>query len=257
VAPRKPSSARGGIRVDVVRHIVRIIGEAREIGTGEAARQHLLAGVMHDLGAAVGGVVLDGNYRIGFKNTIEAATLRGFDSASMQAFVIHDTEGSDVNPYHAEMMSTMTENNAGQVLSTVVAKSEWEGSTFVNEYTRPVGLDHFAGSIRTLGKFRGEGIGLMRERTDRPFSQHDRDVLEVYMHEAPRFFASTPSSLPPRLRRVLEALSTGASEKQIAAQLGLSPHTVHQYVKGLFRRYRVHSRMELVEAIHAGRLADQ
>ena len=240
----------------MVRHIVRTIGEAREIGVGEAARRHLLSGVMHDLGAAVGAIVLDGKYRIGFKNTIEGATLAGFDGASLQAFRVHDTEGSDVNPYHARMMSTLSEHSAGDVLRTVVAEPAWEGSAFANEYARPFGLDHFVGSVRTLGGFRGEGIGLMRERSDRPFDEHDRDVLAVYMHEAPRFFVEAPAPLAPRFRRVLEALSTGASEKQIAAKLGSSPHTVHQYVKALFKRYRVHSRMELVEALNAGRLSE-
>lgn len=254
MVPRTANPAHGRIRTEVVRRIVRTIAEAREIGIGELARQHLVAGVMRDLGAAVGAIVLDGNYRIGFKNTVEAATLAGFDAASVRVFSIHETKGSDVNPYHAKMMSMSSTRIPGDVISTVLSKAAWERSVYVNEHTRPVGLDHFVGSIRLLGPFRCEGITVMRECDDRPFKQEDRDVLAVYMHEAPRFFVATPAPLPPRLRRVLEALSTGASEKQIAAQLGLSPHTVHQYVKDLFRRYRVHSRMELVEALHARRL---
>ncbi|HTO96771.1 MAG TPA: LuxR C-terminal-related transcriptional regulator, partial [Myxococcales bacterium] len=40
----------------------------------------------------------------------------------------------------------------------------------------------------------------------------------------------------------------GRSEKQVAAQLGLSLHTVHDYVKGLHRRLGVQSRGELLAA---------
>jgi DNA-binding NarL/FixJ family response regulator len=52
--------------------------------------------------------------------------------------------------------------------------------------------------------------------------------------------------LPPRLREVLAGLARGLSEKQVAAELGLSPHTVHDHVKALHRRLRVQSRGELL-----------
>ena len=52
--------------------------------------------------------------------------------------------------------------------------------------------------------------------------------------------------LAPRLRQTLERLLAGDSEKQIAARLGVSPHTVHVYVKGLYRHYGVNSRGELL-----------
>lgn len=54
------------------------------------------------------------------------------------------------------------------------------------------------------------------------------------------------SGLPPRLRRVLAHLLQGESEKQVAARLELSPHTVHEYVKQLYRRLGVSSRSELM-----------
>jgi DNA-binding CsgD family transcriptional regulator len=38
----------------------------------------------------------------------------------------------------------------------------------------------------------------------------------------------------------------GDSEKQVAGHLGVSPHTVHVYVKGLYRHYEVNSRGELL-----------
>ncbi|WP_146652483.1 LuxR C-terminal-related transcriptional regulator [Labilithrix luteola] len=38
-------------------------------------------------------------------------------------------------------------------------------------------------------------------------------------------------SLSPRIEATLEHLLTGASDKEIAVRLDLSPHTVRQYVK--------------------------
>ena len=52
-------------------------------------------------------------------------------------------------------------------------------------------------------------------------------------------------SLSPRMHQTLERLLAGDSEKQIAARLGLSRHTVHVYVKTLYRRFEVCSRGEL------------
>jgi DNA-binding CsgD family transcriptional regulator len=54
------------------------------------------------------------------------------------------------------------------------------------------------------------------------------------------------TQLPPRVRPVLERLMLGDSEKEVAATLGLSNHTVHQYIKILYRRFDVSSRGELM-----------
>jgi DNA-binding CsgD family transcriptional regulator len=52
--------------------------------------------------------------------------------------------------------------------------------------------------------------------------------------------------LSPRMRQTLDRLLAGDSEKQIAIKLGVSPHTVHVYVKSLYRGFDVNSRGELL-----------
>lgn len=52
--------------------------------------------------------------------------------------------------------------------------------------------------------------------------------------------------LSPRERQTLELLLTGHAEKQIANQLSISRHTVHVYVKSLYKRFDVNSRGELL-----------
>jgi DNA-binding NarL/FixJ family response regulator len=52
--------------------------------------------------------------------------------------------------------------------------------------------------------------------------------------------------LSPRMRQTLDCLLAGDSEKQIARKLALSPHTVHVYVKALYRGFDVCSRSELL-----------
>jgi DNA-binding CsgD family transcriptional regulator len=52
--------------------------------------------------------------------------------------------------------------------------------------------------------------------------------------------------LSPRERQTLELLLNGDAEKQIANRLSLSKHTVHVYVKSLYKRFDVCSRGELL-----------
>jgi DNA-binding NarL/FixJ family response regulator len=65
-------------------------------------------------------------------------------------------------------------------------------------------------------------------------------------------FSAPPPAIPqglklsPRMRQTLERLLAGDSEKQIAAKLAVSPHTVHVYVKELYRGFEVSSRGELL-----------
>jgi DNA-binding CsgD family transcriptional regulator len=52
--------------------------------------------------------------------------------------------------------------------------------------------------------------------------------------------------LSPRQSQTLDLLLAGDGEKQIAAKLKLSRHTVHDYVKGVYRCFGVNSRAELL-----------
>ena len=52
--------------------------------------------------------------------------------------------------------------------------------------------------------------------------------------------------LSTRMRQTLQGLLAGEAEKQIANRLNLSRHTVHVYVKALYRHFGVSSRGELL-----------
>ncbi len=54
------------------------------------------------------------------------------------------------------------------------------------------------------------------------------------------------ADLSPRQRQTLSLLLRGMSEKQIAGELQLSVHTVHVYVKSIYRNFQVSTRSELL-----------
>lgn len=64
--------------------------------------------------------------------------------------------------------------------------------------------------------------------------------------------ASHKAKLTPRQSEVLELLVEGMSAKQIAVRLQLSYHTVNEYIRAIYQRYRVSSRAELLSVVHKG-----
>lgn len=56
------------------------------------------------------------------------------------------------------------------------------------------------------------------------------------------------AGVTPAQRRVAALLLTGLTESDIATKLGLSYFTVHNHVKEIYRRYRVHSRLQFINA---------
>jgi DNA-binding NarL/FixJ family response regulator len=57
--------------------------------------------------------------------------------------------------------------------------------------------------------------------------------------------------LSPRECGIVRAVFDGASEKDAARDLGLSPHTVHTYVWRIYRKLHVQSREELLVRVFA------
>jgi DNA-binding CsgD family transcriptional regulator len=52
--------------------------------------------------------------------------------------------------------------------------------------------------------------------------------------------------LTPTERRVLQELLSGKTEKQIAARLGVTPGSAHQYVTAIYRKFGTRGRTELM-----------
>lgn len=91
----------------------------------------------------------------------------------------------------------------------------------------------------------------------------DESILQVMRGEAPmspaiaahllrRWRGPAPASatglpaLAPRELQLLECLARGLSYREAAEELALSPHTVGDYVKGIYRKLSVNSRGEAV-----------
>jgi DNA-binding CsgD family transcriptional regulator len=78
------------------------------------------------------------------------------------------------------------------------------------------------------------------------FLRNVGDEKSAAHHDSPVQGEPALPAMSPRLRQTLDLLLAGDGEKQIAGKLGLSRHTVHDYVKGVYRQFGVCSRAELL-----------
>lgn len=62
--------------------------------------------------------------------------------------------------------------------------------------------------------------------------------------------------LSPAQQRVLYELLEGNSEKDVASNLNLSPHTIHNHIREIYTRFGVHSRAELMAKCFLDRSSD-
>jgi DNA-binding NarL/FixJ family response regulator len=71
-----------------------------------------------------------------------------------------------------------------------------------------------------------------------------RRVAQAF--QTPRLPTSEDEVLSERERQVIDLLSHGHPEKQIAERLGISPHTVHTYIRRIYEKLHVHSHAQAV-----------
>lgn len=141
-----------------------------------------------------------------------------------------------------------------------VDDATWYGLTAYREKFKPAGLDQSMISLYLTAPTAWSGLGLWRH-TGRPgFTARDRCVVHVVTGEVGwlhRDGIDVPAAdhvvaLSPRLRQVLLLLLSGNSRKEVAAHLGISLHTVADYMKALHKHFDVRSRGELLSRFMVG-----
>jgi DNA-binding CsgD family transcriptional regulator len=159
------------------------------------------------------------------------------------------------NPLLAPVMASLIRQDGffAAARSQVIDDATWYSSPHVNDVRRSWGVDDSLCAAVTVNQdfF---GVTLYRSWGDRHrFEQYHVDMVATLLRELRWLFTEqsnesgpNEASLPPRLRKTLQLLLTGGSEKEIATKLGLTRSTVHEYVKMIYRQCGVNSRAELM-----------
>lgn len=241
-----------------VRALLRLLAELRELGADPAAwRAHLVASLEAMCGAHVAVTTelrVNDNADHAATNCAEAVTPlqaidHGIDASARERFyrdlyfIDHQTDDalSAIVPLYGSSF-TVTRDS-------VITDRHWDRSACANDRFRPLGCDDFVmsmmpvpalGVISSMEMYRGRGAR---------FSERERTLLQLLheelAHDWNRIDRDEGARLTPRQRQVLARLMSGASEKELAFELNVSPHTVHEHIKALHRAYGARSRGEL------------
>lgn len=245
-----------------LRRVFRLTGEVRELAAGPLEwRRHLGEQARLLIGAKVAivleTVVADGE-PVGYAGSVD---LGWTDDSERRGFL--DYLADSMNPEYGEVpywsgfwglfaKKRRFTRSRGQFLDDAA----WYGSKHVNVQRRSADVDDFVYSIVGMPGLGGtHQIAFHRSWRDRRFDRRERRLIHILHTELSRSWTGLPCSDPfaglsPRLRQTLELLLQGDGEKQAAAKLGLSRHTVHRYVTELHRRFNVAGRAELLALCH-------
>ncbi len=131
----------------------------------------------------------------------------------------------------------------------------WGDGAIFRQYIEPTGLHHLLFSIYPLDRACTSGIGVHRRAGRPPYGTRDRALIHLvvsqldWLHRAGTDVPANTDALrelTPRQREILVHLLGGDSRKQVATKLGLSPFTVHDHVKGIYKCLGVSSNTELL-----------
>ena len=95
--------------------------------------------------------------------------------------------------------------------------------------------------VKVVGKLPADGVDAA-QRKRRLLAE----LCKVVGAQVSGSVISDAVELSPRMRQTLQFLIEGDSERQVALKLKISQHTVHVYVKQLYKRFGASSRGELL-----------
>jgi DNA-binding CsgD family transcriptional regulator len=242
------------VRLEDARQLFRLLSEARDALDAESAQFHVLEGIRKILHArvATSGLV-SGLDRGAFElSASQCAGLSGAESSRL--FSSYASRGSKGDPLLERVLALpRTSGIRVHRRCDLLTDKEWLADEIVATVRAPMHLDDTIHAYLPCGRGSVIGLQIVRDAADGAFDERDRNLVELMVLEAGRCLAPRPSLQPRPLtlreRQTLGCLLDGDSEKQAAANLGLSVHTLHDYVKRLYRAFNVASRGELMARV--------
>jgi regulatory LuxR family protein len=252
----------GMVRFHELQGALRLALDLRELPRGsELQKRHALEGLLALVDAQVGvWVNIDSSSagRVILRKDIDVGWSGDAERRAFLAYTA-DEQWISVDPSMPALARAFTAPLGTFTRDQLVTDHAWYSSQHVQQFRRAARVDSFIYTVYAPGEDEMVAFSLHRPWGARPFSERERRLVDLFHREC-RFLHEPASDLPPailrglppRLCETLRGLVRGRSEKQLAADAGLSPHTVHDYVKALYRHFGVQSRSELLARCLAG-----
>ncbi|HYE21072.1 MAG TPA: LuxR C-terminal-related transcriptional regulator [Tepidisphaeraceae bacterium] len=261
--------------LDEARAACRLVGDVRDLrGDPPAQRARMVEGMCNLLGARQGTALVFENFAAGLRMRFVTATHAGWANVAATAMweqLLHAGQfDQDVvlvgcRRYEAARSADERRRRPATILRPeVVSDDAFYAAPLIRELLPVLEIDgHVVGWHTPAPGAPTLAMTFHRDIRDPKFAPRQREVLRLFFEElalaqaggkldapaAPdaRVRNGRPGpALSPRERAVLKNLLAGRSVKETAAALRLSPRTVEDYVKALYRKHDVHSRAELM-----------
>jgi DNA-binding CsgD family transcriptional regulator len=157
------------------------------------------------------------------------------------------------------LLSTTLARSPGPLFRStneIVEESVFRQSRIYNEFQRPRGIGEQAQMCLESSDGAHLYVAFARVGSNEPISRRSMEIaqrvavlIQRCWHVAHAHTPKWARELSPRRRRVLELVSDGLDDHQIAEALDVKYHTVRAHLKDLFREAGVRSRLHLIQAI--------
>jgi DNA-binding CsgD family transcriptional regulator len=244
-----------------IRALLRLLAELRELGSDPDAWRKHLAQRLEVLCATPVSLVIelrrnDVTPEVDDKPscadfvTAVHSVAHGLDTSSLERFyrevyyIDHRTDDAlfGVVPLYGTAFTVQR--------GDVITDRKWNRSFSANERFRANGIDDFVLSMVPVPELNVISSMELYRSPGRRFSERERLFVALLHEELANDWQTSLTRgevrLTPRQAQVLARLAEGASEKEIAYDLGLSAHTTHDHVKALHRAFGARSRGELL-----------
>lgn len=233
-----------------------LLGECTEMWDDPAAWQDHLTASIEDLIGGCAGTFAANRATAGNTVVTLEANIAPTDLALRERFQRYLLEGAfTLLPETPLIVSPILRHGRlCYVQSDLVSRRAYCRSTFFQRYMRSFRIADLVSAVELRPDGIAIGLSVMRQSGERRFSERERAMLALLATGLARLVGErlatrehvTRSDLPPRLRKTLDILLEGTSEKELAQRLGIAPATVHEYVMAIYRYYDVNSRSRLM-----------
>jgi|SRR5688572_4815607 len=238
------------VRESDVAALLRLVGEVTELPPDKVVRRtHVLRGLLSLIGgrsATVMEMALPDEGPLGRAGTIINIDYScEAEARCSERFLVHNDPPDPAIPaFLAARGQTIT-------MTRGIEDKVYYRSPHFDMVRRPFDFDHALYCRLPLPDGSDVAVGILRCPGE-VFSERDKAVAHLLHTNAPHvYYVPRPAEteldrLAPRLQPVLRYLLQGDAEKEAAAKLRLSRHTVHRYTQVIYRGLGVHSRAELL-----------
>jgi DNA-binding CsgD family transcriptional regulator len=253
------------LRFSDVRHVYRIINEIVELGDDpDVWRPHLATELINLFDLQMATVyIMPMQVNVAEAN-VGRIDCRGLDEAATRMWIEYGRRGDLTTDPCTPVIMKILPNAFTMTRQMICDDHSWYHSGYYHDFKRVMRCDDMLLSIIPLPQlgilhgFQGE-----RHEGQKPMGRRETVCASLIHQELARrwnrFLARSTlieKQLSRRLNELLVHLRGAESEKEIAARMGLSPHTVHNHIRRLYAKFKVNSRAELMmiggDRHHAG-----